>query len=48
MIEVRNINKSFTGTKVLLDISTIFEKGKINLIIGQSGHGKSVLAKCMV
>jgi len=48
MIEVRNINKSFAGTQVLYDISTTFEKGKINLIIGQSGQGKSVLAKCMV
>ena len=34
--------------QVLHDISTTFEKGKVNLIIGQSGQGKSVLAKCMV
>lgn len=48
MIEVQNINKSFAETQVLHDITTIFEKGKVNLIIGQSGQGKSVLAKCMV
>ena len=48
MIEVRNINKSFTGIQILHDVSSIFEKGKVNLIIGQSGQGKSVLAKCIV
>lgn len=48
MIEVKNINKSFKGEQVLFDISSKFEKGKVNLIIGQSGHGKSVLAKCIV
>ena len=48
MIEVHNINKSFGELQVLHDISTTFEKGKVNLIIGQSGQGKSVLAKCMV
>ena len=48
MIEVKNINKSFKGEQVLFDISSKFEKGKVNLIIGQSGQGKSVLAKCIV
>ena len=48
MIEVKNINKSFKDQQVLFDVSAKFEKGKVNLIIGQSGQGKSVLAKCMV
>lgn len=48
MIEVRNIVKSFEGRKVLKDISTVFEKGKTNLIIGQSGSGKTVLLKSIV
>lgn len=48
MIEVIGLNKSFGDTQVLFDISTVFEKGKVNLIIGQSGSGKSVLAKCIV
>jgi phospholipid/cholesterol/gamma-HCH transport system ATP-binding protein len=48
MIEVSNINKSFGKNKVLHDISAKFETGKINMIIGQSGQGKSVLAKCIV
>jgi len=48
MIKVNNISKSFNGVKVLKDISTTFEQGRVNLIIGQSGQGKSVLAKCIV
>jgi len=48
MIEVRNVSKSFNGNKVLKDVSAIFETGKVNMIIGQSGQGKSVLAKCIV
>ncbi|WP_341902597.1 ATP-binding cassette domain-containing protein [Fluviicola taffensis] len=48
MIEVVNINKTFGDTKILKDVSASFEKGKVNLIIGQSGSGKSVLAKCIV
>lgn len=48
MIEVRNISKSFDGRKVLNDISFVFEEGKCNLIIGESGSGKTVLSKCMV
>jgi phospholipid/cholesterol/gamma-HCH transport system ATP-binding protein len=48
MIEVQGVNKSFADKQVLFDISASFEKGKVNMIIGQSGHGKSVLAKCIV
>ncbi len=48
MIEVKNINKSFKEHQVLFDVSSTFEEGRVNLIIGQSGQGKSVLAKCMV
>lgn len=48
MIEVKNISKSFNGQMVLKDISTQFEKGKTNLIIGQSGSGKTVLMKCCI
>lgn len=48
MIELRNISKSFGVNNVLKNISYGFEKGTINLIIGQSGSGKTVLMKCMV
>jgi len=48
MIEVKNVNKSFSGNQILHDISVNFNKGKVNLIIGASGSGKSVLVKCMV
>lgn len=48
MIQVVNVNKTFGENHVLQDVSTTFEKGKVNLIIGQSGQGKSVLAKCVV
>lgn len=48
MIEVKSISKSFNGKKILDDISCLFEKGKVNLIIGQSGSGKTVLMKCTV
>jgi len=48
MIETRNISKSFGDHLVLDDISLKFEKGKTNLIIGQSGSGKTVLMKCLV
>ena len=48
MIEARNINKTFGEHHVLKDVSCIFEKGKTNLIIGQSGSGKTVLMKCLV
>lgn len=48
MIEIKNISKHFGDKKVLEDVSCTFEKGKVNLIIGQSGSGKTVLMKCSV
>lgn len=48
MIEVRHINKNFGSNQVLKDISCTFEPGMTNLIIGQSGSGKTVLMKCIV
>lgn len=48
MIEVKNINKSFDDRQVLFDISARFDKGKTNLIIGQSGSGKTVLLKSII
>lgn len=48
MVEVKNVNKSFGDTQVLFDVSAKFEPGRMNLIIGASGQGKSVLAKCIV
>ncbi len=48
MISIEHISKSFGETKVLKDISFDFQQGKVNMIIGQSGSGKSVLAKCIV
>ncbi len=48
MIQVDHIIKSFDGTQVLQGISTVFEKGKTNLIIGQSGSGKTVFLKCLL
>ncbi|MDF0717872.1 ATP-binding cassette domain-containing protein [Muricauda sp. 334s03] len=48
MIEVENIHKSFGDNHVLKGISTRFDKGKTNLIIGQSGSGKTVFLKCLL
>lgn len=48
MIRVCNVYKSFNDRVVLSDISVSFEPGKTNLIIGQSGSGKTVLLKCIV
>ena len=48
MIEVKHLYTSFDGREVLKDISTVFENGKTNLIIGQSGSGKTVLMKNLV
>ncbi len=48
MIEVRHLTKFFGDRKVLNDISMVFERGRTNLVIGQSGSGKTVLLKCIV
>ena len=48
MIEVENLHKSFDGVNVLKEISTTFEQGKTNLIIGESGSGKTVFLKCLL
>lgn len=48
MIEVQKINKSFGDTQILFDVEAQFEPGRVNLIIGGSGQGKSVLTKCIV
>jgi len=48
MIEVRNISKTFGDNKVLKNVSALFEKGKTNLIIGQSGSGKTVMMKSCI
>ncbi len=48
MIEVKNLHKYFGDAHVLDGITTSFEKGKTNLIIGQSGSGKTVFMKCLL
>ena len=48
MIEIANLYKSFGDKEVLKNITFTFEEGKSNLIIGQSGSGKTVLMKCIV
>lgn len=48
MIELKNICKSFGEKKIVKDFSFVMEKGKTNLIIGESGSGKTVTLKCMV
>lgn len=48
MIEVKGVTKYFGEKKVLNQISTTFEEGKVNLIIGRSGSGKTVLMKSLV
>lgn len=48
MIEIKDVRKTFGTQEVLKGISTLFEAGKNNLIIGKSGSGKTVLLKCIV
>ncbi len=48
MIEVSNLYKEFSGVPVLKGINTQFEKGMTNMIIGQSGSGKTVFLKCLL
>lgn len=48
MIEFKNVSKYFGEKQVLHNINTQFEEGKVNLIIGRSGSGKTVMMKCLV
>ena len=48
MIQLIELHKEFEDKKVLKGINTTFEAGQTNLIIGQSGSGKTVLMKCIV
>uniref|UniRef100_UPI004048EE0B ABC transporter ATP-binding protein n=1 Tax=Gelidibacter sp. TaxID=2018083 RepID=UPI004048EE0B len=48
MIEVKDLHKSFGDAHILKGISTTFDTGKTNLIIGQSGSGKTVFLKCLL
>jgi phospholipid/cholesterol/gamma-HCH transport system ATP-binding protein len=48
MIELVNIKKGFGDKIILPDVSAVMETGKVNLIIGTSGSGKTVMMKCMV
>ncbi|MDR2815349.1 MAG: ATP-binding cassette domain-containing protein, partial [Proteiniphilum sp.] len=48
MIEVKNLSKKFDSEIVLDNINTVFEQGVVNMIIGKSGSGKTVLLKCLV
>lgn len=48
MIKVENLHKRFGKEEILKGISTVFERGKTNLIIGQSGSGKTVFLKCLL
>ncbi len=48
MIELKNVDKTFNDNHVLKNISTVFEQGKVNMIIGQSGSGKTVLLKSII
>jgi phospholipid/cholesterol/gamma-HCH transport system ATP-binding protein len=48
MIKALNISKSFDDNHVLKNVSTVFEEGKTNLVIGKSGSGKTVFLKCLV
>jgi len=48
MIEIQNVSKYFGDKQVLFNINTEFDEGKVNLIIGRSGSGKTVMMKCLV
>lgn len=48
MIEAKHISKWFDDQRVLFDINAVFDTGKTNLIIGQSGSGKTVFMKCLI
>jgi phospholipid/cholesterol/gamma-HCH transport system ATP-binding protein len=48
MIEIKNLTKEFDGKVVLDNISVTFQEGVVNMIIGRSGSGKTILLKCLV
>lgn len=48
MIEAKNVSKWFDYQRILYDINATFDTGKTNLIIGQSGSGKTVFMKCLI
>ncbi|WP_373781684.1 ATP-binding cassette domain-containing protein, partial [Kaistella sp.] len=48
MIEVKDLKKRFDEVEVLKGISSNFETGKVNLVIGQSGSGKTVFLKSLL
>ena len=48
MVVVENVRKSFGTKEVLHNINITFEQGKVNLVIGRSGSGKTVLMKCLI
>src|SRR3989304_6095150 len=48
MIEIKNLTKTFKGKKVLNNINLTIEKGKVTVIIGGSGQGKSVILKHII
>jgi len=48
MIEIKDLNKSFGENHVLQNITSTYSPGKVNVVIGGSGSGKSVLMKCLV
>lgn len=48
MIEIKNLYKSFGDVEVLKNVSTVFHPGVMNMVIGASGSGKSVMMKNMV
>lgn len=48
MIEVKNLQKGFSGKTILHDVNVVMKPGQCNLIIGTSGSGKTVFMKCLV
>ncbi len=48
MIEISHVNKNFYNNPVLVDVNAFFEPGKVNMVIGKSGSGKTVLLKSLV
>lgn len=48
MIEIKNINKTFGDRQIVFDVSFVFQPGKCNLVIGESGSGKTTIMKMMV